>query len=232
MKPVAFDFKMYFVPQLSTDDGHQEVEICDLQKGIFLERARTSIATCGEVNPFLCPTMLNYLGKITIFGSNSKRTGLYSLDTNKKSWRLIDSSEFSFQSINFKNCICYKDALDCVAVVTVIACFIHIYLFSPSRNDNLYWKSTKLSLSQQLSNCEIQSCVVISQNLFCSLLTNTHLLIYQIDLSALYHSASDVPSIEPTKSWILEKFNLKKCFLSSLNEEVVTIMVKKLIVKP
>ena len=223
MIPLAFDYKMHFVPQLSITDGHQEVEICDLQKGTFLEKAQNTAATHSEINA--CSTMLNYLGKITIFGSNSKNTGLYSLDTNKRAWIINDFSEFPFQNINFNNCVCYKDASDNIVVVTVLETFAFIYLFSTSKDDNACWKFAKFSLSK--SNCEIQSCVVISENLFCSLLTSTHLLVYQFNLTALYQSTSDdLSSLEPVKSWILEKLNLK-CFLSSLKEEVVTIMVKK-----
>lgn len=230
MMPLAFDYKMHFVPHLSTDGNtYQQVEICDLQNGVLLEKAQPNATTNSIMNPSLCSTMLNYSGKITIFGSISKKIGLHSLDANKKFWELVDSSDFSFQNIDFQNCVCYKGtSSDNVVVVTVLQAFIYFYLFSPVKNEsNTYWKSAKLSLSQQISSCQIQSCVVLSTNLFCSLLTSTHLVIYQVDLNSLYQTANDTCLLEPAKSWVLEKLTLKSCFLSSFNEEVVTIIVKK-----
>jgi len=231
MMPLAYDYKMHFIPQLLTGgDAYQEVEIFDLQNHKFLEKAHNNTSTNNKTNAFvryLCPTMLTHLGMITIFGGNSKIIGLYSLDTSRKSWLLVDSSNFSFQEINFENCVCDKYASDNVVVVTVLEASVFFYLFSPLKKDNMNWKSAKLSLSEQTSDCQIQSCVVISDDLFCSLLTSTHLLVYQVDLGVLYRSTDGTCSLEPTKSWVLEKLNLERCFLSSLNEEVVTIMVKK-----
>ena len=223
MMPLAFDYKMHFVPQLSTDD--QQVEIYDLQKGMIVEKAQSNATT--KINAFLCPTMLNYFGKITIFGTNSKTTGLFRLDSSKKSWILVESSDFSFENMNFKNCGCCIHLSDNVVVVTVLQSIIYLYLFSPIKQNDTYWKSAKLSLPQQISNCHVQSCIVVSETLYCSLLTSTHLIIYQADLSKLYKSTNDTCFLDPTKSWILENFNLKNCFLSSLNQEIVTIMVKK-----
>ena len=226
MMPLAFDYKMHFVPQLSTDvNPHQQVEILDLQEGVIVEKAQSNATT--KINASLCPTMLNYLGKITIFGKNSKTTGLFSLDSSMKSWVLVDSSDFSFKNVDFENCVCCIHSSDNVVVVTGLQSIIYFYLFSPIKQNNTYWKSAKLSLPQQISDCHVQSCVVISKTLFCSLLTSTHLIIYQADLSKLYKSTNDTCFLEPTKSWILENFNLKNCFLSSLNEDIVTIMVKK-----
>lgn len=230
MKPLAFDYKMCFVPQLSSDgSAHPQVEICDLEKGVFLERAQSNTATNNMVIPSLCPNLLKFSGNITIFGSNSKKIGLYSLDTSKNSWIFIDSSEFSFQDINFENCVCISPAdyvSDNIVVATVLQGFVYFYLFTPNDN-NTYWRSAKLSLLQHIWACKIQSCVVISRNLFCSLLSHTHLLVYQVDLNHLYQSANGTCLLEPKKSWILENVNLQKCFLSSLNAETVTIMVKK-----
>ena len=228
MMPLAFDYKMHFVPQLSTEgNAYQQVEICDLQNGVIVEKAQSHAATNSMINACLCPTMLSYLGKITIFGGNSKTTGLFSLDSSKKSWLLINSSDFCFQNVNFENCVCCNHSSDNVVVVTVLQSVIYFYLFSPVKHNDTYWKSAKFLLPQQISDCHVQSCIAISKDLFCSLLTSTHLIVYQADLSKLYQSANDTCLLEPTKSWILEKLNLKKCFLSLLNEDIVTIMVKK-----
>ena len=228
MMPVAFDDKMHFVPQLSTDArGHQQIEICDLQNGTILEKAQPSVFINSTMNTSFCPNLLNYSGKITIFGTNSKKVGLFNLDSINKSWLLIDSSDFPFQHINFSNCACCDHSLDNVVVVTVLQAFIYFYLFSPVKQNDTYWKSARVALPPQMSNCQIQSCVFISKNLYFSLLTSTHLIIYQVDSSKLYHTTNDTCLLEPAKSWTLESSSLKKCFLSSLNEEVVTIMVKK-----
>ena len=225
MIPVALDYKLHFVPQLSDTS---QVQICDLQKGVFLHSTCPTTATKNSLDTvLLCPTLLEYSGKITIFASNHNKIGLYSLSTSNNSWILVESSDFCFQNIDFEKCVCCKDVSDNVVVVTVIQAFIFFYLFSPLKKNDVYWRSAKLSLSQQIGNCEVQSCV-ISKDLFCSFLTSTHLIIYQIDINKLYPSDNgEIHSVEPTKSWILEKLNLKMCFLSSLNQEVVTIMVKE-----
>ena len=224
MIPVAFNYKLHFVPQLSDPS----VQICDLQKGEFLHNAFPTAATNSSLNTvLLCPTLVEYSGKITIFASNRNKIGLYSLNATTSSWILVESSDFCFQNIDFENSVCCKDVSDNAIVVTVFQAFIFFYLFSPLKQNDVHWRSAKLSLSQQIRNCQVQSCV-ISKDLFCSFLTSTHLIIYQIDLNKLYPSANgEMYSVEPTKSWMLEKSNLKTCFLSSLNQEVVTIMVKE-----
>ena len=223
--PVAFDYKLHFVPKLSDPS---QVEICDLQKGVFLQNVCSSAATNCSLNTVpLCSTLLEYSEKITVFANIHKRIGLYSLNTSRNSWDLVESSDFCFQNIDFENCVCCKDVSDNVIVVTVVKAFIFCYLFSPLMMNGVYWRSAKLSLSKQICNCQVQSCV-ISKDLFCSFLTNTHLIIYQLDLNKIYPSAnSETHSVEPTKSWILGKLNLKMCFLSLINQEVVTIIVKE-----
>ena len=228
MLPIASDYKMYFVPRLSVDDrGHQQVEICDLQNGTISEKAQPSVSMKDMMYASFCPNLLNNSGKITIFGTNSKKVGLFNLDLINRSWLLVDSSDFPFQQINFNNCVCCDHSLNNVVVVTILQAFIYFYLFSPVPHNDTCWKSARVALPPQISNCQIQSCVFILKNVFYSLLTSTHLIIYQVDLSKLYHRTNDTCLLEPTKSWTLESSSLKKCFLSSLNEKVVTIMVKK-----
>ena len=222
--PLAFNFKIYSVIQSSSENQKvQEVKIYDLKNKNWSE-----VIGLDSIDN-LCPTMLMYLDKITLFGSGSAKAGLYSFDLLKKSWVSINNSEFSFKNLDVKNSALYRYGPDSVVVVTVLQAFVYFYLFSPSRKDDAQWKSAKLSLSKQISNCQIQSCVVASNSVYCTLLTCAHLLIYEVDLSPLEQATSDTCYLKPTSSWLLDNSNIKKCFLSLLNEEVVTIMVKEMI---
>ena len=222
--PLAFNFKIYFVTTQSSSEN-QEVKIYDL-KNKYWSEGKNILGLDSIVS--LCPTTLTYLNKITLFGSDSTKAGLYSFDFLKKLWVPVNDSEFSFKNLDIKNSVCYRYGPDSVVVVTVLQAFIYFYLFSPLRKDDAQWKSAKLLLSKQISNCQIQSCVVASNFIFCTLLTCAHLLIYEVDLGPLEQASNDTCYLKPTTSWLLDNSNIKKCFLSFLNEEVVTIMVKEM----
>lgn len=227
LKPLAFNFKIYFVATQSSSESQkvQEVIIYDLKNKIWSEGK--DITGLDNIVS-LCPTMLTYSNKITVFGSGSTKAGLYTFDVLKKLWVLVNDSEFSFKNLDIKNSACYRYGQESVVVVTVLQASVYFYLFSPSRKDDVQWKSAKLLLSKQISNCQLQSCVVASNYVFCSLLTCAHLLIYQVDLSPLEQANSDTCYLKPASSWLLDNPSIKKCFLSFLNEEVVTIMVKEM----
>ena len=227
VKPLAFNFKIYFVTtqSLSENQKIQEVKIYDLKNKYWSEGKNI---TGLDNTASLCPTMLTYLNKITLFGSGPTKAGLYSFDVLKKLWTLVNDSEFSFKNLDIKNSACYRYGTDSVVVVTVFQAFIYFHLFSPSRKDDAQWKAAKLLLSKQISNFQLQSCVVASNYAFCALLTCAHLLIYQVDLSPLEQADGDTCYLKPSSSWLLDNSSIKNCFLSILNDEVVTIMVKEM----
>ena len=227
VKPLAFNFKICFVTtQFSSQSQKvQEVKIYDLKNKNWSEGK--NITGLDDIVS-LSPTMLTYLNKITLFGSGSTKAGLYSFDFLKKIWMLVDDSEFSFKNLDIKNSACYRYGPESVVVVTILQAFLYFHLFSSSRKDDAQWKSAKLLLSKQVRNYQLQSCVVASNYVFCALLTCTHLLIYQVDLSPLEQANGDTCYLKPASSWLLDNSSIKKCFLSFLNEEVVTIMVKEM----
>ena len=227
--PLALNFKIYFVvthasPKLCT---LQRIEIYDLKTKMW---SKDNNAAVLDGIDSVCPTILNYINKITLFASSSTtKAGLYSWDPYQKSWLLVDNSDFVFEHLNVKNSACCCYAPENVVLVTVFQSFVYIHLHSTlKKGDTQPWKSAKLSISKRVNDCQIQSCIVASNNVFCTLLTSSHLLIYKVDLSPLQQIASGTCFLKPTNSWLLDKSNIKQCFLSFVNEEVVTIMVKEI----
>ena len=227
--PLALNYKIYFVITNSIHSltNLQKVEIFDLKTKLWSED--DNVAVLDGVDS-VCPTMLTFINKITVFASSSTtKAGLYSLNPNKKSWMLVDNSEFSFKNLDMKNSACYCYAPESVVVVTVFRSFVYIHLLSPlKKGDSQSWKSAKLTVFKQVNDCRIQSCIVTSNNVFCTLLTPAHLLIYRVDLSPLQQITSGTCFLKPASSWLLDNSNIKQCFLSFLYGEVITIMVKEI----
>lgn len=225
---IAFNFKMYFVIKQSSPNNQklQEVKVYDLKNRKWSEGNTVAGLDCIDN---ICPTLLMYLNKVTLFANSSTmKAGLYSFDEHERSWTLVDFSEFSSKSLDVKNSACYSYGHDGVVVVTVFQSFVYIHLFLPMRKGEIHWKSAKLLVSKQIYDCQIQSCFVASNYVFCTLLTCAHLLIYKVDLNPLQHNTGGTCFLKPENSWLLDTSNVKKCFLSILSEEVVTIMVKEM----
>ena len=177
-----------------------------------------------------CSTMLIYSEKLTVFGSDSEKLGLYSLDKNL--WEFIESSEFPFHNLDLNNSACVRyffEGHDGIVLITKCHTHLFIYLFSLSKVAGSNWKSAKLSPSHlENGHCQIQSCFAYANNIYLSLLSNTHLFVYQVDLIPLQQSTMQTCSLLLKSSWCLDNYTIKKCYLSCLNEEVVTIMIKEI----
>lgn len=82
------------------------------------------------------------------------------------------------------------------------------------------------------SKYQIQSCVVISHFLYCSLWlheTTCTVYIYEVDLLPLWSCDKEYyEGSLPERSWVIEDLFMKSCFLSAFKEEVVITTFKNI----
>lgn len=197
----------------------------------------------------VCPTVMLYLEKITILAGDYEvetkkvKLTLYQLNSSKTTSNLdpVLNSKHSSLHIKLKNSVCasYKD--DGIVVVSVLDQLTQLtsnrmtfHLFSQTKTTTgKNWKMASLLLPTVLHNPEsckyqIQSCVVISDHLYCSLwLHETTVYIYEIDLSPLnkYNKEYYEDSL-PERSWVIEGLFIQSCFLCILEEKVVATVFK------
>ena len=225
--PLFLNYKVHFIYQLSSEDGPSKV-VTDSYN--FNDKKWEEKTAIGNIGKNVCSTILHCFGNLTVFGCDSDEVALYSLIVKTRSWQFVKSSKFSFLDLNFKNSVCAHYAIfgkDRVVAITVLQASFLIYQFSPEKDVGTNWKSAMLLLPHLQgveAHYQIQSCVVNANNIYFSLLSKTHLFVYQIDLSPLEQNRCS--SLAPKYSWCLENFNIKKCFLSLLDDDVVTIMIK------
>ena len=189
-----------------------------------------------------CPTILMYSGEVTLLGGDVDvdtrkfKLALYHTHiTNKEeySWEPIICSNWkvSAMSVELKGTVCASYENNGVAVVHVTPSLsirspsqMDIYLFSPMKIAGKYWKNahTKLPDLDHGDRYKIQSCVAISNYIYCSLLVQEKPLcyIYKINLAPLKQCGK-----EALDSFEIDKIsrNLKCCFLSALNEKLISI---------
>ena len=104
---------------------------------------------------------------------------------------------------------------------------LNINLFSPMKTASKYWKNAQIKLPDldHGSKYKIQSCVAISNYIYCSLFVQEREIcyicyIYKINLTPLKQSREALDSffeIDKTSK------NLGCCFLSALNEKLISI---------
>ena len=182
-----------------------------------------------------CPTMLMYSGEVTILGGDLDvdtrkfKLALYHTQIINKedlySWEYIIGSNWKVSAmlLDLRNTVCASYGNDGVAVVSIYSPNqMNIYLFSPMKTAGKYWKNLHIKLPDldHGGRCKIQSCVVISNYIYCSLLVQERPLcyIYKINLTPQKQETLDSP-------FEIDKIskNIKCCFLSALNEKLISI---------
>jgi len=107
--------------------------------------------------------------------------------------------------------------------------FIVAYLFPSSKVSGKSWKAVKLSLPSCIcaTKYKIQSCIVMSNYIYCSLLLpEVGAYIYKFGLASLQQHQKemhDIVNISPEHSWQVGDPNLQNCFLSLLKEKIIAI---------
>ena len=103
-----------------------------------------------------------------------------------------------------------------------------LYLFPASKVSEKDWKAANSLLTPpriRAAKYEIQSCVVISNHVYCSLLLpELGAYIYKFKISSLQQHQKDVHNIKsiwPDCTWQIEDPNLQNCFLAVLNKDII-----------
>ena len=191
----------------------------------------------------VCPTMISYLDKITVFGSisaddistvNRLQVSLYQIIKGEKfcKWEIINDSEFSTK-LDLKNTICITYGNDGVVVLSVLNQVTGLYvgkltisLFMPSKSAGKKWCQAYVFLPELSDDLcyKIQSCLVISDYVYCSVvLKGMAAYVYEINVAPLTQCSrenleEDLPLLK--KRTVIEDHNLQDCFLIVLNKKV------------
>ena len=188
----------------------------------------------------VCPTILMYAGEVTLLGGDVEvdtkkyKLALYQMhSTTMKDFYAWESimcsiSKVSTSSIDFKNSVCASYGNDGVAVVSICGPNqLNIKLFSPTRTvGNKHWKNVLIKLPDD-KKYKIQSCVAISNYIYCSLLVqereNCYICyIYKINLTPALKQSRETCALDSFAE--IDKIsNLGCCFLSALNEKLISI---------
>ena len=86
---------------------------------------------------------------------------------------------------------------------------------------------TYLHLGQSDSRYQIQSCIIISKYIYCSvLLPGERLTIYKVDLTPLQYTKETNEGflINSQYNWIFKNASLKSCYLSVFKKDLVSIV--------
>ena len=191
-----------------------------------------------------CPRMLIYSDKVAILDGDldadarTIKLTLYHITANKQhaygfSWEPICSSwKISALSVELRNAACVSYENDGVALVSIPGYSqVNIYLLSSMRTAaaSKNWKNGHIKLPDPHHNWrhQIQSCVVISNYMYCSLLVQERAVcIYKINLTPLKRYGKETLDASLPNQKIdvdVTNSNLRCCFLSILNEKLIAI---------
>lgn len=202
----------------------------------------------------VCPTMLLYSKKIAIMtGDNEVETrtvklALYQCNPSKGNGPLqleaVVGSKYTSTSslVKLKNSVCTSYKNDGVIMVSVLdqltrqaSNLMTFHLFSQTKTAGKNWKTASLLLPTVLHSFDkckyqLQSCVVISEYLYCSLMLH-EMTAYVFEIGLLPLEKYDKEYYEgslPEKNWIVEGPFIKSCFVSVFEEKVVITTFKNM----
>lgn len=230
---VTFVQQVYKVPKPITTsrkklfEGHSEsYNLVNGQKG-----DKQDITKSKES---VCPRMLSYLNMVTILGSDSSDTDAKSLKVELYQLKseayflvwdpvLCSAHKFSSSQLNLNNAACVSSN-EAVVVVSVLKLLtipplseIMLHLFTVKNTSGGHWRSASVKLRQSgSSEYKIQSCIVVDDNLYCSLLLpETGAYIYKVNLTPLKQCTTEVcKDILLHSNWPIVNKYLQSCFLA------------------
>ena len=201
-----------------------------------------------DINKFkenVCPRMLSYLNKVAILGGGNDtdpkvlKVELYQLkpEAYYLLWDpvLCSAHKFSSLQLDLNNAACasYHETVVVVSVVkrpSSPSSDIMLHLFTIKKTRGYHWRSASVELRHDdqsgRNNYKIQSCVVVDDNIFCSLvLHGVRAYIYKICLSPLKQCSTQVCKDSMNYyNWPIVKDHLQSCFLAvGPNKTVYTI---------
>ena len=172
------------------------------------------------------------------YAAKAYQLRLYHLDTEKPlpSWERNFHFTPSVLEMDVKNSIPVSLENGEILVATVLNqeanCRIVVYLFESlaSKSSGKGWKAAYSLLAPphiRAAKYKIQSCVVISNHIYFSLLLpKVGAYIYKFKISSLQQHQREmfnIKQIYPDCRWYIKDSNLQKCFLAALKEDIIFI---------
>ena len=201
---------------------------------------RKSVVCHAAGKVFYCKKLTLLSGQF-IDGTKTWKLRLYQKTDTKAqlpTWEQIGRFKFSVLRLDLKNSmpVLLKD--DGIVLLTVInpeirlanSCVV-VYLFPPSKVSEKDWKGASLSLPQlriRTAKYEIQSCIIMSDHIFFSLLLpEVGAYICRLELMSLQHPKEmrNIVNLKPEQitSWKIEESTVQNCFLAVLKEDIIIL---------
>jgi len=220
----------------STTNENYMLKTYNLNDPLQHKESNQEIDPASKILPFAATCKLFcFNNKISLlYGKLNNKTfksSLYQLDTGSQlaSWKLISYSNLSVSEllIDPENLIPISHKDDEAIVTSVLNDCIVFHVFSkntPGRK----WISATSSIPQPSNRSakhKIQSCVVVSNFIYCSVLLNgIGARIYKFNIRSLQQYQRSNVSIRPTSTWhIRDDRTLQNCFTSVHKGEVIII---------
>lgn len=165
------------------------------------------------------------------------RLRLYQSDDSKAqilSWAQVSQFRFSVLKLDLKNTVLvYASKDDEIIVISVLnqetrQTTPSIVIYSFPLKASGYYKAASFPLPSRIRKCEIYSCIIVSNDIYCCLLSEVGGYIYKIGLASLNQHQKEMHNMVriPTDhmcSWKTEDSTWQNCFLAMLKEEVMMI---------
>ena len=224
-------------PQAASGALAGHVEYYSLKDGRRCIDKEKHFTNCKK---YICSTIVLHSKKLTVLANDpdirtkNLKPMLYELNSKTPifSWDLIPNSKCSTLQLELKNSVCAMVGDDEIIVVSILnqstkltASRMVFHLFSPVKRSPKHWKMAYLQLDPAINQYQIQSCIVISHFVYCSVFfPDIGVTIYKVDLTPLQQpfttSASDECLLCCQSSYILK---VQSCHLSVLDNNLISI---------
>ena len=179
-----------------------------------------SLATCKMFS--LNNKISLLIGKLS---NNTWKLSFYSLHTESMTYKQVSNFSLSIPEPNFDfvNCIpvSHRDGRVIIASVLNDRIVFHIFYKSTSGKK---WASAFSMLSQPQTKLKIQSCIIVSNKVYCSLVQEgVGARICQFNIRILQQHQKNSINVQPVCMWYIKDPNLKNCIISIHKEEVIII---------
>lgn len=226
--------ELYVVVKGPAVDTVKIYDLINYQMVASIDISRKTVVSHADCKVFHCKRFSLLSGHLNT-GTKTWRLRLYqtqagTVKTQTPSWDQVTHFKFSVLQLDYKNSVAVPQNDDGIILVSVVqesktSSYVVIYLFPLAKGSN--WKAACFTLPLpriRTAKYEIQSCLLSSNSLYCSiLLPEKGTIIYKFSLTSLQYPSKDVQNIvngQHEGFWQIEDHI---CYLEELNNEVIII---------
>ena len=235
--PIQHNDELNLLEQSTTTANCNCMLICYKMADSCLHRSSqeinaSKIAICSATCKIFC---LNDKISLLVGKGNVNKTlklSLYHLDTDtlQATWKSVSHFSLSVSEsvFDFENSIPVSHKNGGVIITSALNNRLVFYIFFKALSGKRSWASAFSMLSQPQGHSakfKMQSCIVISNNIYCSLLQQgVGARVCQFNIRILQQHQKNSINVRPTYTWhIKDDSTLQNCFLSVHREKVILI---------